>query len=47
MALRTMGLEAKDREVMEAPTTDGHAGGEADSRVHRVGDNSGMTGRRS
>lgn len=33
MALRTMGLEAKDREVTETPTTDGHTGGEVTELV--------------
>lgn len=28
-----MGLEAKDREVTEAPTTDGHTGGEVTELV--------------
>lgn len=38
MALRTVGVETKNREVAEAPTADGHSGGEADNRVNRVGD---------
>jgi hypothetical protein len=37
LALRTTGLEAKDREMTEAQGTDGHAGRQVDNRICWVG----------